>query len=85
MKVVYREPDIYEQFELARAEARKTGQIIDYFRISVEEFEEFVSMAADIDSKSLFAGYTSLKRPDGTVQYWYKNIPIMVSSVKEIE
>lgn len=78
MKVIYREPDIYEQFELARNEAQETGQCIDHFLITLAEFEEFVSMAADIDSRSLFAGYSALKLADGTTQYWYKNIPVIV-------
>ena len=80
MKVIYRQPDIYEQFELARSEARVTGQYIKQFVITVEEFEEFVSMAADIDSKSLFAGYSVLVKTDGTKEYFYKDIPVVVNN-----
>lgn len=78
MKVVYRQPDIYEQFELARQQAKETGQYIKQFVITVEEFEEFVSIAADIDSKSLFAGYSVLTKSDGTKEYFYKDIPVVV-------
>lgn len=85
MKVVYREPDIYEKFESAREEAKETGQIIDHFVITVEEFEQFIDMAADLDSKSLFAGYSILTKHDGTKEYFYKSIPVIVTPYKEYD
>ena len=78
MKVIYRQPDIYEQFELAREQARSEGLRIESFEITLDEFAEFIDMAADIDSKSLFAGYSVRTNPDGTKDYFYKDIPIIV-------
>ena len=80
MKVKYREPDIYEQFELARGQAREQGKHIDSFVVTVDEFAEFIDLAADIDSKSLFAGYSVLTKPDGTKEYFYKDIPVIVEN-----
>ena len=80
MEVVFRAPNIYEKFEIARDAARDTGQRIEKFVLTVDEFAEFIDMAADIDSKSLFAGYTVLTKPDGTNDYFYKDIPITVGS-----
>lgn len=78
MEVVFREPDIYEKFEIARDAAKDTGQRIEKFILTVDEFAEFIDMAADIDSKSLFAGYSVLTNPDGTKEYFYKGIPVTV-------
>lgn len=78
MKVTYREPNIYEQFEIARAEAKAKGRKIASFVITLEEFAEFIDIAADIDSKSLFAGYSVLVKPDGVKEYYYKDIPVIV-------
>ena len=80
MKVMYRELDIYEQFEQARSKAKEQGLRIDSFVVTVDEFAEFIDLAADIDSKSFFAGYSVLTKPDGTKEYYYKDIPVIVES-----
>lgn len=80
MEVVFRAPDIYERFEIARSTAKQMNQYIEKFIVTVEEFAEFIDMAADIDSKSLFAGYSVLTHADGTKEYFYKDIPVIVES-----
>ena len=80
MKVHYRELDIYEQFEKAIADAKTTGKRIDSFVITVDEFAEFIDLATDIDSLSFFAGYSVLTKPDGSKEYFYKDIPVIVES-----
>lgn len=83
MEVVFKAPDIYERFEIARSTAKEMNQYIEKFIVTVEEFAEFIDMAADIDSKSLFAGYSVLAKSDGTKEYFYKDIPVIVDhSVK---
>ena len=83
MEVVFREPDIYEKFEIARDTAKEMKQHIEKFIVTVDEFAEFIDMAADIDSKSLFAGYSVQTNPDGTKEYFYKDIPVVVATHKE--
>lgn len=78
MKVHYRELDIYEQFEQAIADAKSKGRKIGMFVVTVDEFAEFIDLAADIDSLSFFAGYSVLTKPDGTKEYFYKDIPVVV-------
>lgn len=80
MEVVFRAPDIYERFEIARSTAKEMNQYIEKFIVTIEEFAEFIDMAADIDSKSLFAGYSVLTHADGTKEYFYKDIPVIVES-----
>ena len=55
MRVTYKEPDIYQQFEQARQDAKNAGLQIDSFVITVDEFAEFIDLAADIDSLSFLA------------------------------
>lgn len=83
MEVVFREPDIYEKFEIARDTAKEMKQHIEKFIVTVDEFAEFIDIAADIESKSLFAGYSVIAKSDGTKEYFYKNIPVVLQQNAE--
>ncbi len=77
MKVTYRDPDIYEQFDQAIKQAKHDNKCIKSLVISLTEFEEFIRLGSDPDH--LFAGYTMKNGYEGN-EYFYRDIPVVVEN-----
>lgn len=81
MKIVYKDLDIYEQFDAAIKQAKQEGKRIKQFVIAQDEFEEFIRLGNDPDH--LFAGYTTKLNPTSySKEYLYKEIQVVTYSNK---